>query len=573
MWINPDDVSATQTLQEQGDEGNGFITYMHNGSLYAGAWARQNDDFNDHFLETSAIETGTWQHVAYVLDTENNRATLYLDGEQVASAEPGTVPLPNGTEGSGNGFAQTWGTAQYHDSSLEALDEQHNHLYDGQMDNLRMWRGALSQREIRSRMHRQIWNTKYSEDGYGLFGRFGDEAVLADTIGHHFAFNFALDAESNTSWGYFGVNGMGVAGFDVNMSPEDHPNDPGDAVYSTAPITTGLVADDTTGNAGAGPAMGSVEVTVAANDTLLVSYFGDPNGEPIGVPSDAAEKRLPVAWSMTSIEETTLDAGSVMFDFSNNGPDVGDAEVDLLMRKEVVSDGELGDWMVVTDNWTQSGQTFTNDASLTLADGTTAEFAIGGTEAPLPVELTSFDGAKTESGVQLTWQTASETNNAGFQVQRKATGDWAQVGYVKSKAQGGTTEQGRTYRFADADLPFEADELTYRLKQVDLDGSETPSDPITIDLGPVDRLQVSTYPNPVQDRATVNFAVPGQEEASPVTLRLYNMLGQQVRAFTSNDGVGRHTRTLDLSDLASGVYFMQMEAGGQTTTERFTVVQ
>ena len=84
----------------------------------------------------------------------------------------------------------------------------------------------------------------------------------------------------------------------------------------------------------------------------------------------------------------------------------------------------------------------------------------------LPVKLARFEGTAVESGesaggssgssanVRLTWQTASETNNAGFEVQRK-TGEersgspWEVVGYRESKADGGTTNQPMTYRFVD----------------------------------------------------------------------------------------------------------------------------
>ena len=74
--------------------------------------------------------------------------------------------------------------------------------------------------------------------------------------------------------------------------------------------------------------------------------------------------------------------------------------------------------------------------------------------------------------MRLTWTTATETGNAGFRVQRKAgganDGSWTTVGSVEGK---GTTTEPTSYQYVDEGLPYEADRLTYRLKQVDTDGS------------------------------------------------------------------------------------------------------
>jgi hypothetical protein len=101
----------------------------------------------------------------------------------------------------------------------------------------------------------------------------------------------------------------------------------------------------------------------------------------------------------------------------------------------------------------------------------------------LPVEFVALN-ARLQSGessrtVVLSWRTASETNNAGFAVQRRtaAKGSWSKVGRVDGA---GTTTRPQRYRFSDEDIPFAAERLTYRLRQIDTDGSATLSDSVTV---------------------------------------------------------------------------------------------
>jgi hypothetical protein len=112
-----------------------------------------------------------------------------------------------------------------------------------------------------------------------------------------------------------------------------------------------------------------------------------------------------------------------------------------------------------------------SDDELVAKTGSFSEFVLASDSDPLPVELASFEGALIEGKVRLTWETASEANNAGFEVQRKAASKpdaaWTEVGFVESNAPGGTTEEPQSYRFTDEELPFAANRVEYRLKQVD----------------------------------------------------------------------------------------------------------
>jgi len=192
------------------------------------------------------------------------------------------------------------------------------------------------------------------------------------------------------------------------------------------------------------------------------------------------------------------------------------------------------------------------------------------------------------------WQTLSETNNAGFEVQRAAgaanesvetsqvetsqwgvsttgvstTGEsWQTIAHLDGA---GTTDTPQSYRFEDTDLPYAADSLRYRLRQVDTDGTESFSDPVTIARQVTAAELLPTYPNPVRGQATVRFAVPDRQN---VRIDLYDLLGRRIRTVVDHNVEGRTEQTLDVSGLASGTYFLRMQTPGHTETQRITVVR
>jgi len=174
----------------------------------------------------------------------------------------------------------------------------------------------------------------------------------------------------------------------------------------------------------------------------------------------------------------------------------------------------------------------------------------------------------TKDGVRLTWQTASETNNSGFDVQRQAEGSsWKTVGSVGGA---GITSDVRSYRYADTDLPYDADQLKYRLRQRDVDGTTALSKQVTIDRT-VDRLRLQeVFPNPASNSATIRFAIPDRRT---VTLQLYDELGRKVRTISSGKMDGRQKVQLDVSGLSSGSYFLRLDDGTTSKTQRLTIIR
>ena len=163
----------------------------------------------------------------------------------------------------------------------------------------------------------------------------------------------------------------------------------------------------------------------------------------------------------------------------------------------------------------------------------------------LPVELVSFSGKYTEGGNHLTWQTANEVNNKGFQVERhiggsqQATDDsWETVGFVAAKGKSATYTFTDDYRLSPV--------AYYRLKQVDNDGKFEYSKVISI-AQTSEGKGLSIYPNPVSNILNLNYT-----EGSD--FQILNLLGQQVLSGTPPYG----GRGLDVSALAKGTYILKV---------------
>lgn len=189
--------------------------------------------------------------------------------------------------------------------------------------------------------------------------------------------------------------------------------------------------------------------------------------------------------------------------------------------------------------------------------------------SPLPVELTAFDAQLDGANALLTWNTASETNNAGFEVQHAAAnGSFRTVGFVEGA---GTTTAAQSYRFRVDDL--EAGTHQFRLRQVDVDGtaSFSPVRSLTVDMQRVVTMD-AIAPNPVSGEASFSFAT---REAQPVTVTLYNLLGQEVRTlYTGTTRAGQQQPVqIRTGDLPSGTYFVRLDGTSFNETRRVTVLR
>ena len=183
---------------------------------------------------------------------------------------------------------------------------------------------------------------------------------------------------------------------------------------------------------------------------------------------------------------------------------------------------------------------------------------IGACESPLglpvPVELTALTVSAIGNEVTLNWSTATELNNQGFEIQRKAfASEFATVGFIKGQ---GTTTQQNQYSFTDKNL--DEGKYFYRLKQMDFNGSFEYSNAIEVDVRSVDQFSLEqNYPNPFNPATTIGYVL---QEKGNVKLTLLNSLGEEIAILVNEEqDKGYHKVEFNGSGLASGMYLCRIQ--------------
>lgn len=194
---------------------------------------------------------------------------------------------------------------------------------------------------------------------------------------------------------------------------------------------------------------------------------------------------------------------------------------------------------------------------------------IGNTWAGIvPVELTSFTANVKDGAVVLNWQTATETNNSGFEIERKSSNqNWIRVGFVEGN---GTTTEKQYYSFTDKNI--NSGNYSYRLKQLDFNGAYEYSKTVEVEVVEPNKYElVQNYPNPFNPSTTIEFTIP---QASKVSLKVYNLLGQEVRTLVNGiKDAGTHKINFDAKELNSGMYIYKIEAGSFTQVRKMTLLK
>src|SRR5690554_1527296 len=188
-------------------------------------------------------------------------------------------------------------------------------------------------------------------------------------------------------------------------------------------------------------------------------------------------------------------------------------------------------------------------------------------EVVVPVELSSFTAVTEKNDVILNWSTASETNNQGFEIQRRSKGEFERVGFVEGK---GTTTEIQHYVFKDENVIPGV--YNYRLKQIDFDGTIEYSPIVEVDISqPQDYFVSQNYPNPFNPTTTIKYAVV---EDGLVSLKVYDVLGNEVASLVdTHQPAGEYDIVFDASNLSSGVYYYQFKAGDFTATKKLILMK
>ena len=244
---------------------------------------------------------------------------------------------------------------------------------------------------------------------------------------------------------------------------------------------------------------------------------------------------------------------------------------------------------IINSTWSPIGNGATGSVDAMAIQSSTGSMVIGGafgqvgnnmqanyvarftdSENPLPVELISFTAFQKENKVNLSWATSTETNNRGFEILRFAQDNnngWQKIEFVQGY---GTTTESKHYTFADDNLTIGI--YSYRLKQVDYDGTFSYSDIIDVDFkGVIGFTLEQNYPNPFNPLTTIRYSLPSE---GSVELTVFDVFGSKIETLINQrQPAGNYSIDFNASHLSSGIYFYRLSAGNLSQTKKLILLK
>lgn len=303
---------------------------------------------------------------------------------------------------------------------------------------------------------------------------------------------------------------------------------------------------------------GSLTFQVVLNQNGKIQFYYNNmnatlNSSTVGIENTAGNDGLQVVYNANYVANNLAVQFAAEPDWLsnnvNNGTLVNGNSVDVVLTFRA-EDFPLG-------NYSMDFAVTSNDPlAATVTVPVTMEISI------IPVELTSLTAEAERNNVTLNWATATETNNSGFQVERKldGTNEWKNVSFISGR---GTSTEINNYSYQDKGLSV--GKYSYRLKQVDFDGSFEYSPVIEVDVNaPNEYTLYQNYPNPFNPSTTIEYSLP---EKADVTISIYTALGELVTTLVKGTiEAGYQKASFNASNLTSGTYIYQIKAVGNGRT-------
>ncbi len=189
-------------------------------------------------------------------------------------------------------------------------------------------------------------------------------------------------------------------------------------------------------------------------------------------------------------------------------------------------------------------------------------------DAVVPVELTSFSAKVIEnSNVELNWETKTEANNQGFEIERYENNKWNEIEFIKGK---GTSTEVSAYTYIDKNVNRGL--IKYRLKQVDYNGSFKYSKVVEININLITEYKLNqNYPNPFNPSTTITYNLP---KSGFVELKIYNSLGEEIATLVKKEmEAGNYKAAWNAKDFPSGIYLYKISVNNYSEVKKMILLK
>ena len=219
------------------------------------------------------------------------------------------------------------------------------------------------------------------------------------------------------------------------------------------------------------------------------------------------------------------------------------------------------------DGATEPDYTATNEGTYTLR----VTNSIGNSDisdpfilGPLPVQFGSLKATVTNNDVLLQWNTLSETNVKGFEVERKFNEEttFSKIGSIPSDALNGNSQIEQRYSFSD-DISATQSIAFYRIKMIDLDGKASFSNIVSVSL-PESKI-VRVYPNPTEGIIFIEL----QNSILPARLHIYDLQGRTIR----NEKLLQTKNKMELNGVHGVFYISISDKNGKQISKEAILVK
>lgn len=307
--------------------------------------------------------------------------------------------------------------------------------------------------------------------------------------------------------------------------------------------------DNKNGGGGIGKSQLSFTVTSSAGPFLVTA----PNTA-VNWTGNTAQT---ISWNVANTNTSPVNVSNVKILLSTDGGN----SWGIVLAENTPNDGS--EEVLIPNVPTISARVKVESIGNIFFDISNVNFSIA--DNPIPVELVSFKAEANESVVTLFWETATETNNSGFAIERRSeTGDFSRVAFIEGA---GTTSEKNYYTYTD-NIPVQGKSY-YRLKQIDFDGSYMLSNVIEVETNQLTKFNLyANYPNPFNPETVINYEIP---QDGIVSLKVYDILGNEIATLVEeNQKGGKHSVSFNTSsyNLSSGVYIYKLQADKFTSVKK-----